>query len=127
MNRSRLIAGLVGPTQTAVVVSLLINRGLLATLMLGLGKNPAAILILGIATLVGGLAIVLTHNVWRGWPTVVTLFGWNAVFAGLFRILFPGHIAAFAPNIVASGWALPLAAAILLVLGLFLSLKAFRA
>ncbi|HEX6861027.1 MAG TPA: hypothetical protein VF138_12615 [Caulobacteraceae bacterium] len=127
MDQSRRLAGILGPTLAAVGVSLLINHGLLAQLMLSLAANPEAILMLGIATLATGLAIVINHNVWRGWPIVLTLFGWNAVFSGLYRVIFPGHIAAYAPILVNTGWALPAAAAILLVLGLFLSWKAFRA
>jgi hypothetical protein len=44
----------------------------------------------GLLTLIGGLAIVNTHNVWQGgWPVIITVFGWLAVIGGAARMLFP--------------------------------------
>jgi len=45
--------------------------------------------IIGLPTLLGGLAIVTTHNVWQGWPTIITVFGWIFVVGGALRLLFP--------------------------------------
>lgn len=48
-------------------------------------QNPAMLFLLGILTLVAGLAIVLAHNQWSGGalPVVVTLLGWTALIKGL--------------------------------------------
>lgn len=54
--------------------------------------SPALLFIVGIMTLVAGLAIVLGHNVWSGGalPVVVTLLGWIAlVKASFFLFLAP--------------------------------------
>jgi hypothetical protein len=46
---------------------------------------------LGVFTLLGGLAVVIAHNVWRGpaRAVVVTLCGWIAVLKGLLFLLLP--------------------------------------
>ena len=126
MDRSRFLAGLIGPTAIAVAVGVLINRQILTELAPQLSGDYALILIVGIMTLVAGLAIVLSHNVWRGWPAAVTAFGWLAIAGGLVRILFPRQIAEMAPAFVAQSWSVPVVAALVALFGLFLSWKAFR-
>ena len=37
-----------------------------------------------------GLALVLTHNVWRAdWPVIITILGWLAAIGGAVRIVMP--------------------------------------
>jgi hypothetical protein len=44
----------------------------------------------GFMTLLGGLALVNTHNVWEGgWPVIITILGWLGVIGGTARMLFP--------------------------------------
>jgi hypothetical protein len=127
MDRSRFIAGLIGPTLFAVALSLFVNRQLLPDLMRLLATQPAAIFLAGITTLVIGLAIVLSHRERRGWRLIVTIFGWLAVVAGVLRIVIPYQIASWVPAITGQPWVFPFAATVFLILGLFLSWKAFRA
>ena len=58
--------------------------------------SPAMLFIGGIITLVAGLAIVLSHNVWSGGtlPVVVTLLGWIALIKGVL-LLSPGTTSGF--------------------------------
>lgn len=126
MDRSRFIAALIGPTLAAVCVSLIVNRQLAAELVGAVSQSPTFVLLAGIATLPTGLAIVLTHNVWRGWPVVITLFGWLAVAGGLARILLPVQLAAVAPDLFMQGAAVHVAVVLMLLLSLFLCFKALR-
>lgn len=126
MDRSRFLAALIGPTLAIVALSLLVNREVTAQLAGAVAASPVFVLLAGVATLPIGLAIVLSHNVWKGWPAVITVFGWLAVVGGAARILLPQQIAAIAPNILAQGALMIGAMALLLILGLFLSWKAFR-
>jgi len=127
MDRSRFLAGLIGPTLAAVAISILVNGGMIAEMAAQLSADYALIFISGVITLPVGLAIVLAHNVWRGWPAVITVFGWLAVVGGLLRILAPRQLAEFASGVVAQGPAVSIVAGVILLLGLFLSWKAFRA
>jgi hypothetical protein len=44
----------------------------------------------GFLTLLGGLALVNTHNVWEaGWPVIITILGWLGVIGGAARMLCP--------------------------------------
>lgn len=126
MERSRFLAGLIGPTVCAVALSMLINPGLVVDLAETVQGEIAFVLVAGLLALVPGLAIVMSHNLWRGWPVLITGFGWLCVFGGLARILFPYQVLAFAAAAADTGTpAAPAVAAVFLALGLFLSWKAF--
>ena len=54
-----------------------------------IGSRPLVFLT-GFLTLLGGLALVNTHNVWEaGWPVIITILGWLSVIGGVARMLFP--------------------------------------
>ncbi|WP_296815375.1 hypothetical protein [Brevundimonas sp.] len=127
MDRSRFLAGLIGPTLAAVALSLLINPTLVPEMTDVIQRDFALILIAGVLALLAGLAIVMTHNVWKGWPGIITAFGWLAILGGLGRILFPAQIARLAAGMVRDASpAVMILAVVLLLLGLFLSFQAFR-
>jgi hypothetical protein len=54
-------------------------------------RDRAALLTLGAGGVVAGLAIVLTHNVWRRGlcPLVVTVVGWFMLIRGVLLIFLP--------------------------------------
>ena len=80
----------------------------------------------GYPLFVAGLAIVYFHNRWAaGWPLLVTALGWLAVLSGLSRILFPSRLAGIAMRAVHTTGVMPITAIIILLLGAFLSLKAY--
>jgi hypothetical protein len=127
MDRSRFIAGLVGPVLVTVAVSLFVNQSHMAEMMDQFAKNWALVFIAGIMTLVAGLAIVQTHNVWNGgWPTVITVLGWLAVIGGVARIVLPREMADLGVRFAAHPRGAIVAAVIPFILGVFLSLKAYR-
>jgi hypothetical protein len=48
-------------------------------------RDPALLYVLGVLLLFAGLAMVLTHNTWRGGPVtvIVTLIGWLTLLKGV--------------------------------------------
>jgi len=54
-------------------------------------QNPSMMLILGVITLVAGLAMVLAHNIWSGGtlPVIVTLIGWITLIKSLLFLFLP--------------------------------------
>ena len=84
------IAKLMGPMLIAVGVSALLNPNLLKDLGKEVLDSTAFVFLAGIAALLLGLAIVNTHNVWSGWPVIITIIGWLAVIGGVIRLVFPG-------------------------------------
>lgn len=80
---SKRIAGLVGPTVVAVVVS----EFPLVQPHLYDAQIPPVVYLSGVLMFVGGLAIVRAHNHWAlDWSVMVTLCGWLALGLGLFRM-----------------------------------------
>jgi hypothetical protein len=109
-----------------LAVAMAFNIGSFPALAEQVSRDLALIFLSGILLLVAGLAIVRAHNVWiAGWPVLVTIIGWIAIVSGIARMLFPNQLAAMAVGFSQStGWLIAWAV-LLLVLGGFLTFKAY--
>ena len=126
MATSKAIAAFLGPTLIASAASIFINLNAWPALIDQAFHNPALIFVTGYPLFVAGLAIVHFHNRWTGgWPIVVTVLGWLAVVSGLSRILFPTRLVGIATKAVQTTWVMPIAATVMLLVGAFLSFKAY--
>lgn len=120
MTDSKRIAGLLGPTLVAVAITEAMNLRYL-TGFIGPSHGPLVYLN-GTLLFVAGLAIVRAHNRWtRGWPVLVTLMGWSIMLAGLARMIAPVSAQQAGQNTTAVFALL----AVLLVIGIFLTFKAY--
>jgi hypothetical protein len=122
---SKTIAGLMGPTLLAMGIAMLVNLGSFSVMVEQVSHDIALIFISGVLLLVAGLAIVRAHNLWSGWPVAVTVLGWLAIIGGLARLFFPARLAAIAANMGQHRGFLITAAIILVLVGGFLSFKAY--
>ena len=103
METSLFLARLIGPVLLVVGAAILINRDNIRAMATDFLEHRGLIFLAGVLTLLGGLAIVLTHNVWHGgWAVVITLFGWLSVIGGAFRILFPDSVKSLGATMLAS-------------------------
>lgn len=129
MHHSRFIAALIGPVVMAVGLSMLMNPGLVAGLAADVAASPALMITTGIIIMLLGLAIVKSHNVWKGWPLAVTLVGWLAVFGGMLRIVVPDFIASLALEAgqVPGGGLAPFAGAVFILIGAFFTWQGWLA
>ena len=87
MASSKGLAGLVGPTIVAMIVSEfpLVQPHLYDT------QIPPVVYLSGVLMFVAGLAIVRVHNRWTwDWTVLITLAGWFAGGLGLFRMFAAG-------------------------------------
>ena len=116
---SKRIAGLVGPT----LVAMLVSEFPLVQPHLYDAQIPPVVYLSGVLMFVGGLAIVRAHNHWaRDWTVLVTLSVWFGLSLGLFRMfaagLYQRGSAGTSPTVfmVLEG--------VLLVLGLVMTFKA---
>ncbi|MBM3547743.1 MAG: hypothetical protein FJX54_12390 [Alphaproteobacteria bacterium] len=126
MATTRMIASLMGPTLLAIGVSLLVNARHLPEMARQIGNDPGLIFVSGVLLLVAGLAIVRVHNIWSGgWPVVVTVMGWLAVVGGVLRMVLPFWAAGIAAGLGESGMPIVLGALGPLLVGGFLTYKAF--
>jgi cytochrome bd-type quinol oxidase subunit 2 len=89
MDTSLFLARLIGPMLLIIGAGVLINRENFRSMAKELVASRELMFIIGVLTLLGGLAIVITHNVWSGWPIVITILGWILAIGGAVRIVFP--------------------------------------
>jgi hypothetical protein len=123
---SKTIAGLIGLTLIALAAALLINLGSISTLVESVSHSSALVLVSGVLSFVAGLAVVRVHNHWAGdWAVLVTILGWLLLVGGLVRILFPIWLAGMAANFTRSTGLIAGEAVVFLVIGAFLSYKAY--
>lgn len=121
MQTSILIARLIGPILVVVGLAAVINPKALREVGQEFLASRALIFIGGFLALLGGLAIVNTHNLWiAGWPVIITIFGWVAVIGGIVRIGFPALTRSIGEAMLAKEALLRGAAALWVVLGAYL-------
>ncbi len=100
MNSSVILAWLIGPTLVIVGLAILIQREYYRDMVERFFNDPQDYFFSGVGSLVIGLAIITTHNLWvADWRVIITVIGWAALFKGAARILFPQfgrHVFAFA-------------------------------
>jgi len=90
-------------------------------------KDPSLFLVWGIIALLIGFLIVTRHNVWQGWPTIVTIFGWIALLKGFTLIVLPQHFPLWFKGWFKSVTLMRLAGVLAIVLGLILGYLSYCA
>jgi uncharacterized protein YjeT (DUF2065 family) len=122
METSLFLAQLIGPVLIVIGVGLLLKKTEFREMATDFLSSRALIFVSGLLTLVTGLAIVLTHNVWEfNWPVIITILGWLSVFGGVFRILFPDSVQSVGTSMLDKPATMTVSGAIQIVLGLWLS------
>jgi hypothetical protein len=90
MANSIFLAKLMGPLLLAVGIGVFVNGAIYRLLADEFLRSRALIYLSGLITMTAGLAIVLTHNVWRAdWAVIITILGWLLLIGGAFRIVMP--------------------------------------
>ena len=90
MDTSLFLARLIGPILVVLAIGLLVRQDSWRAMASDFISSRPLVFLTGFLTLLGGLALVITHNVWGpGWPLIITIFGWLAVIGGIARMLFP--------------------------------------
>lgn len=122
MQTSLFIAKLLGPMLLVVGVALLIRPEAFRALLREFIASGALMYMAGFFGLLGGLALLLVHNVWAfDWQVLITLIGWASLIRALVTIFSPQWIVAAGAWLVKRKSAFPAAAAADLVIGAILS------
>ena len=96
----------------SVMADVMAQRGLLFTL--------------AIITLVIGLLLVVTHNVWfMSWPVVITILSWLILIGGLIRLFCPESAIRMGQALLDDPIKMRVAAIIFLLIGLYLLMKVY--
>lgn len=77
--------------------------------------------IVAIITLILGLLMVVSHNIWvMGWPVVITIISWLVLVSGLIRLLCPDTSHKMAQTFMNHPVRMKIATFVFLVIGLIL-------
>lgn len=127
MSPAVLTARLIGPLFVAIGLGILLNAPFYVGAIVEAVHSPTLVYMSGIASLLGGLAILNAYRAWTAdWRVVVSILGWVLVIAGVIRIVLPELVTKLATTIYSGPTALSITGAIVLVLGGFLSFKGYR-
>lgn len=128
MHTSIFLARLIGPLFLLPGIGILINPRVFRALATEVVRSVTLIYLFGLVDFAGGLAIVLTHNVWEAsWRVLITVIGWALLIRGAVRIAVPDTIMGYAPRYVANKRIYPAIGAAAVILGLVLCYFGFRA
>jgi uncharacterized protein YjeT (DUF2065 family) len=127
MDTSLFLAKLIGPIFLIVGIGLLLNGDRYRAVVDEVMSSHTLLYIFGAIALTGGLAIVLTHNIWVwDWPVIITIVGWLMIVRGSLRIVIPQQVEDLARKMVA-GWSniLLISGLLVITLGAFLCWKGY--
>lgn len=91
-NYSVFWARLLGLYAFILSVWCFVNIHHLYPMMSALTHTPLDLMMLGIFTIPFGLAIILSHSIWRGWPIIITILGYWITLKGIILLFFPSWI-----------------------------------
>jgi hypothetical protein len=123
------LSRLIGLVLLIIAVPMILDKqSMMATFGLVI-EDRGLLLVLGIASVVSGAAIVLLHNVWRKglWPLVVTLCGWLLLLRGVLILFLPPDVVASLVVTLRVDEYFYAYAAIPLIVGAYLCLRGFTA
>ncbi len=126
--RTIFLSKLFGLSCILVALPMMLHKQAVVEMATGLLRDPSMMFVLGLLTLVAGLAMVLAHNIWSGGvlPVVVTILGWLTLVKGLlFLLLFSGDAAGFYLGTLHYSQLFYLYMAICLALGTYLTYGGF--
>lgn len=122
------LAQLMGPTMLAVGLGIFFSKNYYAKVYRNLENETLAVLMSGIAALVIGIVVVMSHNVWGGFiATVVTLVGWLSIVKGLLLIISPKTVDRLGDRLSANPSLFPIIGTVYAALGAIISYVAYLA
>jgi hypothetical protein len=125
MELSLFLAQLFGLTLIIFALVALMRPAFIESVMRDLQPYSFSLLLAGFIGIVGGLAIVLTHNVWEfSWRGLITLFGWSAIAKGVSYVAFPDTLIATAGSVLGRKRR-KLVLVIMLAMGMYLTYHGF--
>ena len=122
-----MLAKLMGLLFLVLGVAFLLNRKYYARSVASFVKHEGLVMVLGIFEFIVALLVILHHNIWQGWPALVTLIAWLALAESLVYLLFPKEVHKWKVKkmVTKNTWLIWSLASI--VIGLYLAFQGFIA
>ncbi|MGO9135072.1 MAG: hypothetical protein ACLP8A_13650 [Methylovirgula sp.] len=128
MTASIFIARLLGPMFLIVSIALLLKRAMFHAILEEFTASRSMLYLAGFFGLLGGIALVLTHNIWVGdWRLIITLIGWVTIFRAVATIFAPELVVEVGRKILSSQQIFFAAAGLNFLIGLVLTYFGFFA
>ncbi len=89
--------------------------------------NRGQFFIVAVMTLILGLLMVTSHNVWvMGWPVIITIFSWLVLIGGLIRLFCPDTVHKVWKSMFDDRIVTNVIAVVILIIGLYLLLHVYH-
>ncbi|KTD21774.1 hypothetical protein [Legionella londiniensis] len=126
MQRSTFLAKVIGWYCVILSLVMIFRQEQIKAIFQQIASEQALLFIVGIMTLILGLLLVISHNVWKmRWPLLITLLSWLTLISGIVRLIYPEiGIEAALWWFENTSW-LIFAATIYLLIGIYLLYKAY--
>lgn len=126
METSLFLAKLLGPYCVIASAGIMLNFKTYQKVMEDFSKSPALVCFGGVIAFLFGLPVVLLHNVWAAhWAVIITLFGWLSLVKGAWLLILPDTAAKITGIVRKNTIGLTVKVSILLILGVFLTMKGY--
>lgn len=103
MSTSEFLAQVIGLYLVITNLAMLIHQNRWKKMVNDCLTNAPLIAFTGSVSLLLGILIVVSHNVWVShWPIVITLTGWIAILNGAFRLFLPNHHVKITRDLIAN-------------------------
>ena len=93
MDVSKFLSKVIGIYLIVVSVSMFTNMQLFMENVNALIHQPQSMFVAGFMTLIIGIMMVVSHNIWRwNWQGLITLIGWITLLKAVSIVLYPQFI-----------------------------------
>ncbi|NGX55688.1 MAG: hypothetical protein KR126chlam2_01327 [Chlamydiae bacterium] len=92
MELSIFLAKVVGIWSLVSGISLIKNTKYIRNFVRKIVNEQLSLWIGGLLALIIGALLVVSHNIWVGWPMIITIIGWLSLIKGIFYMVFPEKI-----------------------------------
>lgn len=121
---SYFLAELMGLTFILIGIAGLIRPKLLLNAVRDFDHDSFSTLGLGVVTMIAGVALVMTHNIWDGtWRVVVTIFAWATLIKGFVYMTAPKSLLGIQRKWVKNETNVRVAMVVILIVGWYLRTK----
>lgn len=121
-HRTRMFARVLGPFFTIIAIVVALRSPHMRQLLTEFTASDVWPWVMGAFILMGGIAIVAFHQVWRGPAAIiVSVLGWLLVARGIFLLAFPDTFASVANRVIGAVGVWQAVYVVIAIIGLYLS------
>lgn len=126
MSTTHFLAQVLGWYFVIIGTFVLIRKDLVRGVMEDVLSQRALVFVVAIMTLILGLVLVASHNIWiMAWPVIITILAWLVLIGGLMRLFFPEKVRDLGHRWLRHSSAHMTTAAICILVGLSLLFKVY--